>query len=182
MDTKKKIMDSAFRLFAEKGNEFSLTEVAKEVGIQKPSIYAHFISKDVLLYAVIDQEIDEYFFEINEDIRDLKTIFFMIMQYYDKSETKLFFWKRLLLFPPKAFEATLLKKIRELSDYRYEIIKQIILSNMEEGAIRPQSAETVAFSFLALIHGLLSDSIIYHTEDLTLRYEDIWQNFQKGIS
>lgn len=49
METKQKIMNSAFRLFAEKGNEFSLTEVANEVGIKKASIYAHFASKEVLL-------------------------------------------------------------------------------------------------------------------------------------
>lgn len=61
METKQKIMNSAFRLFAEKGNEFSLTEVANEVGIKKASIYAHFASKEVLLYEVIDQEIYEYF-------------------------------------------------------------------------------------------------------------------------
>jgi AcrR family transcriptional regulator len=35
METKKKIMDSAFRLFADKGN-FSLNEVAKEFGYRKP--------------------------------------------------------------------------------------------------------------------------------------------------
>ena len=182
METKKKIMDSAFRLFAEKGNEFSLTEVAKEVGIQKPSIYAHFASKDVLLYAVIDREIEAYFFEINEHDRDLKSIFFMILEYYNKPRSKLYFWKRLLLFPPEVFEKTLVPKIETLSKERFEIIIEIIRTNMDKGSIRCQDAQTVAYSFLALIHGLLSTSIIYHSEDLTLYYEDIWQNFWKGIN
>ena len=182
METKKKIMDSAFRLFAEKGNEFSLTEVAREVGIQKPSIYAHFTSKDVLLYAVIDREIEAYFFEINEQIRDLKSIFMMILTYYNKPRSKLYFWKRLLLFPPKVFEKTLVKKIETLSQERFEIIKEIIRTNMDEGSIRRQDPQMVAYSFLALIHGLLSTSIIYKSEDLTLHYEEIWQNFWKGIN
>jgi len=182
METKKKIMDSAFRLFAEKGNEFSLTEVAKEVGIQKPSIYAHFASKDVLLYAVIDREIEAYFFEINEQSRDLKSIFFMILDYYNEPGSKLYFWKRLLLFPPKVFEKTLVQKIETLSKERFEIIKEIIRTNMDKGSVRRQDAQIVAYSFLALIHGLLSTSIIYHSEDLALYYEDIWQNFWKGIN
>ena len=182
METKKRIMDSAFRLFSEKGTEFSLTEVAKEVGIQKASIYAHFASKEVLLYAVIDQEIYEYFFEINEQSRDLKSIFYMILDYYNKSKSKLYFWKRLLLFPPKAFETTLIQKINVLSDQRYEIIKGIISLNMDQKLIKPQDAQTVAYSFLAMIHGLLSISIIYQSEDLTVHYENIWQNFWKGIN
>jgi len=137
METKKKLMDSAFRLFADKGNEFSLSEVASEVGIQKASIYAHFISKEELLYEVINQEINQYFLEINENCRDLQSMFFMILDYYGRSQTKLFFWKRLLLFPPKIFEETLNAKIHILSGQRYEIVKDIIISNMKDGKNTP---------------------------------------------
>ena len=182
METKKKLMDSAFRLFADKGNEFSLNEVASEVGIQKPSIYAHFSSREDLLYAVIDREINTYFFEINENCRDLKNIFFMILNYYARSKTKLYFWKRLLLFPPKVFEETLISKINLLSEKRFEIVKEIIISDMDNKRIQPQDADTVAISYFALIHGLLSSIIIYKSKDVTKYYEDLWQNFWNGIN
>lgn len=182
METKKKIMNSAFRLFSEKGTEFSLTEVANEVGIKKASIYAHFVSKEVLLYEVIDQEIYEYFFEIDEQSRDLKSTFYMILNYYNKSKSKRYFWKRLLLFPPAAFETTLVQKIDKLSEKRYKLVKDLIKSNMEEGIIRSQDPETVLYSFLAMIHGLVSISIIYESEELTINYDDIWQNFWNGIN
>ncbi|KNZ41984.1 TetR/AcrR family transcriptional regulator [Acetobacterium bakii] len=181
METKKKIMNSAFRLFSEKGNEFSLTEVANEVGIKKASIYAHFISKEVLLYEVIDQEIYEYFFEIDEQSRDLKSTFDMILNYYSKSKAKRYFWKRLLLFPPAVFETTLISKINKLTEQRYAIIKDLIKLNMEKGIIRPQDPETVLYSFLAMIHGLVSISIIYESENLKINHDDIWQNFWNGI-
>ena len=42
METRKNIIESAVRLFAEKGTEFSISEITKEVGIQKASFYAHF--------------------------------------------------------------------------------------------------------------------------------------------
>ena len=182
METKKKLMDSAFRLFADKGNEFSLNEVASEVGIQKPSIYAHFSSREDLLYAVIDREINTYFFEINEHCRDLKNIFFMILNYYDRSKTKLYFWKRPLLFPPKVFEETLISKINLLSEKRFKIVKEIIISDMDNKRILPQDADTVAISYFALIHGLLSSIIIYESKNVTKYYEDIWQNFWNGIN
>lgn len=182
METKQKIMNSAFRLFAEKGNEFSLTELANEVGIKKASIYAHFISKEVLLYEVIDQEIYEYFFEIDEQRRDLKSTFDMILNYYNRSKSKRYFWKRLLLFPPTVFETTLIRKINKLTEQRYGMIKDLIKSDMEKGIIRHQDPETVLYSFLAMIHGLVSISMIYEAENLTINYDGIWQNFWKGIN
>lgn len=174
-------MDSAFQLFAEQGTAFSLQEVASEVGIKKASIYAHFESKESLLYDVINREIDAYFFEINEQCRDLKSLFFMIMNYYDKSKNKLYFWKRLLLFPPEIFKETLIAKINSLSKLRFEIIKQIIISNMDCSVINRQDPEVVAMTYLSMIHGLLSSVIIYQPENLTRHYESIWQIFWNGI-
>lgn len=174
-------MDAAFRLFAEKGTEFSLNEVASEVGIQKASIYAHFSSKESLLQAVINREIDAYFFEINELCRDLNSIFFMIMNYYDKSKEKLYFWKRLLLFPPKIFEDTLIHEIERRSRLRFNIVKDIIVLNVASGVIRSQDPEEIAISYFSMIHGLLSSVIIYHPENLTKHYEGIYQIFWNGI-
>jgi AcrR family transcriptional regulator len=181
METKQKIMDSAFRLLAEQGTEFSLQEVAREVGIKKASLYAHFINKESLLYEVINREIDAYFFEINDQCRELKSLFFMIMNYYDKSKNKLYFWKRLLLFPPDIFKETLIAKISSLSKLRFDIIKQIIISNMDSGVINRQDPEVVAISYFSMIHGLLSSIIIYQPADLTRYYESIWQIFWDGI-
>lgn len=182
METKKKLMHSAFRLFADKGNEFSLTEVACEVGIQKASIYAHFASKEELLFAVINQEINQYFLEINAHCNDLKSMYFMILNYYDKSQTKLYFWKRLLLFPPKVFEETLVAKIQVLSDERFNLVKDIIRTNMDDGVIRRQDPEALAISFMAMVHGILSSMIIYQPHNVTIYFDTIWENFWKGIS
>jgi AcrR family transcriptional regulator len=182
METKQKLMDSAFRLFAKKGTEFSLSEVAKEVGIQKASIYAHFPSKQDLLYAVIDREISQYFFEIYEDCLNLKDIYYMILKYYHESKPTLYFWKRLLLFPPKVYEKTISLKIKTLSDKRYEVIKEIVKLNIENGIIKNRDADSVAVSYISMIHGLMSSMIIYGTQNLKLHYDDIWQNFWNGIT
>lgn len=182
METKKKIMDSAFRLFANKGIVFSLNEVAEEVGIQKASIYAHFASKEELLYAVIDREANEYFLEINEHCHDLKDMFYLIMNYYEKSKTKLYFWKRLFLLPPRADEKILDDKVSILSLQRFELIKKIIASDIEKGTIRCQDVDAVAFSYFSMIQGLLSSRIIFETEDISKHYESIWQIFWNGIN
>lgn len=182
LDTKKKIMDSAFRLFADKGISFSLSEVAGEVGIQKASIYAHFASKEELLYAVIERESNEYFLEINEHCRELRDMFYMILNYYDKSITKLYFWKRLLLLPPHEVEEMLNERVNSLSEQRFQLARNIIASDIKKGSIKCQDLEAVAFSFFSMIHGLLSSKIIYKSEDLKLYYNSIWRIFWDGVN
>jgi AcrR family transcriptional regulator len=182
METKKKIMDAAFKLFADKGILFSLNEVAREVGIQKPSIYAHFTSKEDLLDAVIEREANEYYLEINEQCQDLKSMYYLILHYYDASQTRLFFWKRLLLLPPKSVAEMLKNKVNVLLEQRFKLVERIISSDMETGMIRCQDADAVAFSFFSMINGLLSNKIIYESKDLAQYYESIWQIFWNGIS
>lgn len=60
MEIKHNIIEVKFRLYEEKGTEFSIFELNKEVGIQKASFYAHFASKELLLYEIIDREIYNY--------------------------------------------------------------------------------------------------------------------------
>lgn len=174
-------MNTTFKLFAAKGSEFSLNEVANEVGIQKPSIYAHFASKEELLYTVINKEINSYFLQINENCSDLKSMFFLILNYYEETRTKLFFWKRLLFFPPELFEETLNVEIQKQSQQRFELIKKMIEASMENKTIRRQDPEAVAYSFLSLIHGVLSSSIIYKSDSLAKYYENIWEIFLNGV-
>ncbi|MDD2370494.1 MAG: TetR/AcrR family transcriptional regulator [Firmicutes bacterium] len=181
METKKKIIETAVSLFAEKGTSFSISEVTKEVGIQKASFYAHFSSKENLLYEIIDKEIDNYFFEVKEENRELKTIFFSILNYYEGAETKLYFWKRLLLFPPQIFKNTLLKKIDKLSIQRLEIIKEIFKKYIDEDLIPSQNIKNSAIAFLALIHGLLSSKIIYDFRNENNEYNYIWEDYWRGI-
>lgn len=182
MDTKIKIMNSAFNLFAAKGISFSLSEVANEVGIKKASIYAHFENKEKLIYDVIDQEAKKYFFEINQENDDLKKIFFGFLDYYNGSSTKLFFWKRLLLLPSPSIDEGLLTRISQMSEKRYQIVKNLILKDIDAGIIKPNSTEEISLMFFSLVHGLLSSVLIYHPHDVTQHYENIWNIFYDSIT
>lgn len=182
METKRKIMSSAFNLFATKGISFSLSEVAKEVGIKKASIYAHFENKDKLLYDVIEQEIKLYFFEINQENDDLKKIFFGILDYYNDSQIKLLFWKRLLLLPPESIDPTLIDKIQHMSEERYNTVKSLVHREIEAGSIKVESEEEVTMLYFSLIHGLLSSVLIYHPQEIKQHYNNMWNIFWKGLS
>jgi AcrR family transcriptional regulator len=54
------IIEAATRIFSERGyHKASMTEIAAEVGIQKPSLYHHIRKKEDLLFAIHEQLIDE---------------------------------------------------------------------------------------------------------------------------
>ncbi|MBE0451193.1 MAG: TetR/AcrR family transcriptional regulator [Clostridia bacterium] len=182
METKVKIIASAFELFAKKGISFTLAEVAKEVGIRKASIYAHFESKELLLNEIIDKEKNEYFFEISQENDDLKRIYYGILNYYSNSHTKLLFWKRLLLLPPEAIEPSILIKIHQLLDERFEIVNELIKKEAKKRHINHNHEESICIMFFSLIHGLLSSELIYHSHDINEHYEFIWNQFWKGIN
>lgn len=181
METKNKIMTSTFELFAKKGISFSLSEVAKEVGIKKASIYAHFESKEVLMKEIIDKEIKAYFFEINQENDDLKKIFYGFLKYYNNSHIKLLFWKRLLLLPPETIESSLIEQVHQLSDDRFKIVKNLIKLQAQNGDLIEGDEESICLMFFSLIHGLLSSELIYKAYNIEDHYDKIWAQFWKSI-
>ncbi|UII55839.1 TetR/AcrR family transcriptional regulator [Cytobacillus spongiae] len=59
-DTYEKIIDTAYRLFAENGFEkTSMSAIAKEMGISKPAIYYYFPSKEQLIHTLFHYLIAE---------------------------------------------------------------------------------------------------------------------------
>ncbi|UUZ83400.1 TetR/AcrR family transcriptional regulator [Paenibacillus sp. P26] len=67
------IKAAALRLFALRGYDgVPLSEIAKEVGIRTPSIYAHFSSKDDLFMAVFEDVLAEHSMRLERLIERLK--------------------------------------------------------------------------------------------------------------
>ncbi|MGM7721627.1 TetR/AcrR family transcriptional regulator [Metabacillus sp. Hm71] len=67
-ETKKKIIDSAFQLLADKGYDaMSIDEIMKGAGKTKGSFYVHFKNKEDLLYEVIQNRLDRNFDHIVEE-------------------------------------------------------------------------------------------------------------------
>jgi AcrR family transcriptional regulator len=193
MYTKQKIMDSAFNLFAFKGKDFSLNEIANEIGIKKASLYAHFgDGKDQILHAVIEKEIEEYFLKIQDkatqlinngedNVVILEKTFLDILGYYD-SRAKLLFWKRVLLFPTDEFDGDLMSRVQELSRERFESIKNIFRDCIQKEIIKSVDINVVTLSYFSLIQGTLSEIIIYDDENVITYFKGIWDLFWSGLT
>lgn len=179
METKNKIINAAYGLFANKGMEFTLNEAAEVVGIKKASIYAHFSSKEELLYRLFNEEMDEYFVAVEQSSRTLKELYFGIINYYGSSKEKLLFWKRLLLFPPDTMKSEVRQRMVELSEARMEKVKVLIRDEFFPGTEIGRNIDRLAVMFLSLIHGLLSSEIIYSGCFIEDYLSEEWVLFEK---
>jgi AcrR family transcriptional regulator len=73
MDTKSRILETAFKLFLKNGfADVSLNEIIRESDITTGGFYYHFDSKETLLVEVIKKYIFNYFSSILEQIRDFE--------------------------------------------------------------------------------------------------------------
>jgi TetR/AcrR family transcriptional regulator len=71
-DTKALILHVARRRFADQGlAATSLSEIAEEVGIRRPSLLHHFPSKDALYRAVLEQAFADWFEIVDASTQDL---------------------------------------------------------------------------------------------------------------
>lgn len=75
MSTKEKILNSTYKLISQKGFEkTSISNICNDVGIQKPSLYYYFKSKDDILFELSDHIINNIIINFNHDIEICKKI------------------------------------------------------------------------------------------------------------
>jgi len=108
----------AYKLFAQKGYNASLDDIAKKVGIKTPSLYTHFSSKEDLFYQVIKGEIESYFADLEKQFAlleghnaydQISGIFFSVINYF-KEDSRARFWRNI----PLIKEERMRNKIRIL--------------------------------------------------------------------
>ena len=119
VSTLEKVKQAAFSLFARQGYEFTtMNQIATAVGIKKPSLYAHFESKEALFLAVftdMEQAYQKHMRQVFSDTGQyysteakLYHIFEQYIAYFAQDQELSALWNRILLFPPAALKEMLL--------------------------------------------------------------------------
>jgi AcrR family transcriptional regulator len=83
-NTKEKILESALKLFSEKGiRETTIKDIAKEVGITEGAIYRHFVSKDQIvrtLFSTYAERLYEELISVVEEKTSIENRFFKLVK------------------------------------------------------------------------------------------------------
>ncbi|MBY0011648.1 TetR/AcrR family transcriptional regulator [Paenibacillus typhae] len=174
--TRTKLKEAALRLFGEKGYDgTALSEIAKEVGVKTPAIYAFFSSKEDLFMAVFEESMSSYngviqaLTDSSEGMSTENKLHALLLRQYDfhrnKQELAVFTF-RYLVFPPD-FLLDRMQEAFERSDLLLGgIVRGIMLEGLERGELAEVPVETLVDAYLALMDGLGIQYYYYKSPEL----------------
>lgn len=191
--TRNKLKKVAMRLFGEKGYEgTALSEIAKEVGVKTPAIYAFFENKEDLFMTVFREAMlsyNTYIQELSEEQKvlsaqeSLRGILDRQYQFYQQSPEAGKIVLRYVVFPPAFLKETIEEAFLESDAMLTKIIEQFISKGMEEGVIRDQSVELLVDAFLNLMDGLSMQYFYYTSKGIYERkLNHAFEMYWKGAS
>lgn len=185
MTSKQRIQEVALAHFAKDGFEgTSLRKVAEDVGIKKPSIYAHFKGKDDLFLEVLKKALREekrrikrYF--LNNRHADLETqlkglLYFFQEQYELEGESK--FVLRMSFFPPTSLYVEVMQLIYPFFEsLEASLIKLLAQDNLF------YPPRQIAIAYMTLIDGITIEIVYGGLSKSEKRIEAAWPIFWAGI-
>lgn len=187
------IKAAALSLFA--GNSYegaSLAEIAKRAEIKKPSIYAHFRSKEDLYLSVFNDVMRNYVDHIRQQMGEAATgssaenklyiMFSGTCRFYQDNEEKAAFLKRAMMFPPAFLEGKLRDAFSAYEKETTEMLQAIFNEGIETGTIRCEKVEDLIAAFYCQIDGLFMQMLYCGRDNFDSKQESVWSIFWSGIN
>lgn len=187
MDTKDEILAAADVLFADRGYNVSMSDIAKKVGIKVPSLYSHYSGKDEIILLVVEREINRFYSFVLEEIHNMNTvsceeslekIYRLILHYY-RQENRLRFWWGISLIQNVELKRECGILIRENEKLVSQELNEIFSKGMQKGRITGIDAKEMVFLFFVVLKGVMHTMIVYqNTEtDMDLFLNEIWNEY-----
>lgn len=174
--SKETIKKVALSFFAESGYEAtSLAKIAAEVGIKKPSIYAHFASKEELFLEVYQDamqlELKQSKLLKKQGLNNaslLKALFYYLTDIHtDKLEKQ--FLQRATFYPPEAIA----DNVKKICNTFESLTMEFMQSAMPITFTKKKQIEWMNV-FYMLIDGLLIEESFYKEEEFLERRKVAW--------
>lgn len=163
MDKKTEILEAAGALFAEKGYQLAMSDLADAVALKTPSLYSHFGSKDEIIEQAVRREIDACFDHYDQALAEqsdragrarFEGVFMTLADYF-RQDGKLRFWRSISLIPQDSLRDTCVRLIQVREATTGRAIRQWIETGIAAGDLRPLNSEDAALLFFAMFQGLL---------------------------
>lgn len=186
-----KIKQVALKHFARDGYEgASLSQIASEVGIKKPSIYNHYAGKEELFLSVLTGIGDDYKrflaarLEQSDGAAPERQLFRMYASYieyftYDSDRTD--FWKRVILFPPDFLKERIVQIVGEVEQLIAPRLADLFAEGIRRGTIRAFDPAEMVTLFYSLVNGYMMGLMMTGPHDFSNKLERVWTMFWQGI-
>ena len=191
MSTKEKILSVSKAHFASNGYEgTTLSMIAEDVGIRKPSLYSHYSSKADIFKDVLQQEFEAYLSSVKEILSNknqsaVERMSELFMDHLPGDENKEMdneFYYRFIKYPPVEIEEYTLDRYREMESELYEMFDSVVEEGKGEGEIDVSLTSLQIYdTYFIMIDGIDTMKRLYSFEDAKMSSENVWQVFYRGI-
>ncbi|MFW6120109.1 MAG: TetR/AcrR family transcriptional regulator [Petrotogales bacterium] len=164
METKEKILQESLKLFSNKGySGTTMNEIAKTVGIKKPSLYFHFKSKAEIFRELFDVVVDDHMAKVkvllskidNYSTKDKLYDFFKGYLEYCRESQYVEFWNRMYYFPPVEFKEEIYEKTAEVEKYMESQLELIIKDGIKNKEIKNDDSKKLLTSYYYMLLGFM---------------------------
>ncbi|PYE50723.1 TetR/AcrR family transcriptional regulator [Paenibacillus barcinonensis] len=188
--TAQSIRDAALFHFARDGYEgASLRAIADEVGIKKPSIYAHFSGKEDLFMHTLDhafQEVRRHILEffrehahlpMEQRLRKLPDWF--EQEYQDHASARLML--RNCYYPPPDLYTPVMDLVYPFLDGMERALSRLLQRAIRQGEHPSVPAEQVAIAYMTFLDGITVEIIYGSSRRYKRRLNAAWPVFWHGV-
>ncbi|SMP44738.1 TetR/AcrR family transcriptional regulator [Anoxynatronum buryatiense] len=187
MSKRDDLLHHTYELFSKHGDSVSLSTIAEAASIKKASIYAHFDSKEDLLFQVINTHIQHYSCATKKQLEKLEkeslevTLkqFYHFNLHYFHEPTRLLFWKRCLLLSEGPLKERVELAHRKVHDRNMKCLADRYLQDTHTYQKPSGSLPIFINSYLVLLLGMLY-SLFTFEHDLS-SYDHTFEVFWKGL-
>ncbi|MGG4049933.1 TetR/AcrR family transcriptional regulator [Paenibacillus favisporus] len=190
MNAKNTLLEAALSHFAKDGYEgASLQKIAEEVGIKKPSIYAHFKGKDELFLQTLKGALDEEGTRIIRRYISLKDqpleqrlkglLEYLQEEYTRSSKTK--FVLRMAYFPPSSLHDQVMELVFPFLDSMEKRMIRVMRHHASAGHLPVKDPDGAAVAYMTLIDGVLIEMVCGGMEGSQRRLAASWPVYWAGI-
>lgn len=187
--TASRLQEAALARFAKQGfDSTSMNEIAADVGIKKPSVYAHFRSKDELLLSVIPLVIEaelEYARSVLRGGDDMEQQLLAYLQGIEErfnDSYRVQFWVRILFAPPVHLYDAVMEPMHIFMDDLEHIIKKAIQKSPLVSNANRLSADVLAMTCMSMIDSLQSELLFGGVKKYQRRLKSVWAVFETAIA
>jgi AcrR family transcriptional regulator len=185
------LLHIALKHFAKEGYEgASLSNIAAEAGIKKPSIYAHYSGKDDLFFSAMRYSLATqrlhlatYFHETRNAPLEasLRGFFEWFIKESNENE-HIKFILRVAYFPPKNLE----KEVAELLNpfigmLQRHLTRMLRERNRHEQVLFSEDFSSAAIAFLTVTEGTMTELVYSGIEGYEKRLSAVWPIFWRGL-
>lgn len=164
-----------------------MNEIASDVGIKKPSVYAHFRSKDELLLSLIPLVIEAELGQAKAVMRGGDETKQQLLAYLEgiqerfESSYRGQFWVRVLFSPPVSLYDEIMAPMHVFMDELENLVKRTLQNSPLVPNANRLDVDILAATFMSMIDSLQSELLFGGVKKYKRRLKATWIVFETAI-